>query len=717
MSNKIVSRGLYIEGLRKIKIPAFIFAAIMILTQVISPMLVAAVNDYRGMAVDAHTVMAPLAVVPVVMTPILTLVAFFAFNKRSSSDYYQSLPYTRTCLFFSWILSVLTVAVGLIVSGTILGYLSRLLFPRAYILTFGGMGMICLWYLAVMLFGMACVLVAMSVTGTFISNVVGALLLMFLPRMILVIIRELILGMTPVLNSQYFLGWMSFEFNALLSCALYGLFGLFGTPEMIMYSIGFTGVMESVGPSLFTLFIALIYIALAAVLFKHRKSETATLSGANRPVQHIIRIALTLAISLLGTWILVEEQSEIMGIVIYCIALIVFLAYEIITTKKWINLVKALPTLLIIVALNAGVWGVAHLCSHNIIYSTLEAEDINAVRIIETNTYSYLTRRSNDIWVSDPDACSIVAQALQTDLDALKRSKEKYNEAGEYWDSIGNEGQVFYKESKIIEIQAGGQRMYRSIRFSDSQLNILAERLAATEEYKEAYMDIPEAVTDTMRLGFGARSGRYGVDIFGDHGFESSGAKELFEVLKNEVLERGFENWYANLRNGSDANPECIFMTYTTSERGHEEIEIPLTRTYTPDAYAKALSMICQAQSGELVELYDLVDILLQNREKPEASPGNEWIDSYYLHVSIMVDDEKGEMQYNTLDISGGYADSKDEDKLDLIRDTVAMSVSALPGRTIAVYYSYSKMVDDNYEYHDGTVLLPVPQNYMDYID
>mgnify|MGYP007069874050 FL=1 len=116
MKKQILSKGLYIEGLRKLKIPSFIFLAIIVLIQGIIPLLANASNygPEHSIVISAVDFMGATAIVPVLMAPVLTLIVFYAFNNRSSSDHYQSLPYTRQCLFFSWTLSVLSISCALI---------------------------------------------------------------------------------------------------------------------------------------------------------------------------------------------------------------------------------------------------------------------------------------------------------------------------------------------------------------------------------------------------------------------------------------------------------------------------------------------------------------------------------------------------------------------------------------------------------------------------
>ncbi len=724
MNKQIISRGLYVEGLRKIKIPAIIFAALVFMSQVVMPVVQTALSGgyMQNVVLDVQDIMGPLAIVPSIMTPILTLVAFYAFNKRSSSDFYQALPYTRTCIFCSWSLSVLTVAVGLIVTGGALGYVSRIIFPGRFAVSLAGMGTLLLVYLGTMLFTMGCVLISMSVTGTFIANMVCALLLMFLPRVILVIVRSEILQNTPVLNNAYFLPWMAIDYNVFLPCLALGLLGALGAGD---YIFGANGLFDFInaGPIIFTIVLGLVYLVIAWILFRIRKSETATQSASSRMVQHVIRIALTLAVSLLGTYLLIDSRLNVLAIAIYFIALIVFFAYEIITTRKWFNLVKALPTLLIIIILNAGVWGAAQMCSRAIINNELKPEDIRFVQVYNTSS-GYMNKKCNDIRIRDNDTVNkVVADALNRDLQLL-RDDQYYNRE---YDRVPTETGTYsteYLEGRTIAINTGGSTYYRYIRFTESQSNTLFSELSQTEEFRNAYMEIPEAVPDSIILSFADQTDRYQVGPasapVGDPGFTRNDGLQLLESLRSEVQKIGFKNWYDNMSQGFITQDEFIRLQFTTADASHDIVNIPLTREYTPDTYAKALALISvkQQTTGNISMLYKLIDHI-QKEEGNDAE-----VDGYYFEVMIYADDQHGEPQTTILFTSYDAPENR-QDILSLIEGTVAYDVGPMPGRTMLVRWEYwgpgfiSGSSAASYEYtsYGGDALLAVPADYMDYVN
>ena len=698
MDKKIISGGLYSVGLRKIKIPSIIFAALVFLSQVIIPVAESAIRlryqNYRNVVLDAGTVMAPLAIVVTVMVPILTLVAFYAFDRRSSSDFYQSLPYTRECVFFSWMLSVLTVTAALVIGGAALGYVSRLVFVGMYIPNFSGLGLILFMYLASALFSMACMLISMSITGSFISNVVGALLIMFLPRIILAIIRALVLELTPVLSEDYSMTWMNPQYNVFLPCLMIALLGtvsaLFGNSN-VFAELGYSNILAA---SIFTLVVAIIYIVIAAVLFKRRKSETAGQSSSSRMVQHILRIALTFAISLFGTFLLVETDEPVLAIVVYAIALIVFFAYEIITTRKWSNLLKALPTLLIVIALNAGVWGVAHLSSSAVVNNQLEAEDVQSIRII-SSANNYLDERSSNIDITDEDAIRIAVDALNSDLKSIK-DDVYYDENYERWEQDDGTYKYEYKEGRTIVYTCKGRTIYRYV---DSQNIALASALADTEEFRDAFMNLPAPIIETLELEIDRNVYRVGPESEG--GFSSEASRKLLETLQAEINEIGFENWYMNFTYG-DYSP--ITVSYKSSALGNERISVPLTGTYTPKSYAMAIELIMSGQAKDRERLNILVSHI--EGESPIAGI----TDEYDLELSIYVD---GEIYYIST-----YGSGYGEKSFDTGASRVALKAleKPEPGRLMEAVYYYGVENDNGYHQYYGMVLLPVPEGYEEYI-
>ena len=697
MKAKIISGGLYIDGLRRIKVPSIIFAAIIFLMQFIVPLLSAAqLSDYRGggIVVGAGEIVNGLSLVSCIMTPILVLVAFYSFNVRSSSDFYQSLPYTRTCIFFSWLLAALTVSAGLILIGTGLGYGVRAMFPGLYILSGAGLGDVLLSAFAAMIFAAGCVLVAMSVTGIFISNAVCALLLMFLPRMILFLIRILIIEVTPVLNSDYFMSWMNIEYNSFVSGLGTGFMNLMG-------SDGFW--LDNIGADIFTVVVGLCYIALAALLFKFRKSETASQGGSSRLVQHIIRIALTFAVSLLGTYMMVEEGEDAFAIVIYVIALIVFFAYEIITTKKWINLLKCLPTVLIVVVLNVAVWLTATGCSSAIANNEIDPANVRSVRVlnlVSNDDSNYFNNNCNELDITDPEVIKIVTDAYNEDLSYMKNYY--YEGSTEVYDEDGVMVRA-YKTSKTIVINTGSGTIYRWVRFTKQQLSGIVAGYSKAG-YEDAIKNIPEAVDGTLTVTLGSGSPYYTGEGIGE--FSAGQAEEIHRLMKSELAAMDYEKLIsAELEEGSYSS-ESMIVGYRDTSASHNYVSIGIYQDTMPETYNYILKAIYEVQSvGDAKDLIAAVN--------GESDYEYTW---FFADGTASWTDDNADVE--NIDFEAGYGDEGVEAFAEMLESALSSSEVPEIGKWMYVNYSFAleKDIDQGVDYREanGILVLPVSEENVE---
>ena len=122
MKKKLFSRGLYVEGLRQLKIVGIIFLAVLLLVGVSIPVIqyidylsyVARMEElgepvnFTPDVVDFEQMCPMIFVIALIAAPIFTFMLFSPFNKRSSSDFYHSLPYTRECMFTSFSAAILS---------------------------------------------------------------------------------------------------------------------------------------------------------------------------------------------------------------------------------------------------------------------------------------------------------------------------------------------------------------------------------------------------------------------------------------------------------------------------------------------------------------------------------------------------------------------------------------------------------------------------------
>jgi len=224
----------------------------------------------------------------VAFAPFMTLYMFSFLNKRNASDFVHSLPHKRETLFVSYTAAVLTWVLGglwLSVGITLVIYM----IGSAYVLVnVSSMLLVALGLSAGCFLVIAATLMAMSVTGGVFSNITTALLILFLPRTI----------------SYVFSTFVIMGTGHLVPLANFGLFGDFSfhIPFSFLYSIlesfRFRFELSLIHGALYTAVLGLVYLAVALVLFKRRRSETAGSPAQSGVLQAAIRIAVAFVVCL-----------------------------------------------------------------------------------------------------------------------------------------------------------------------------------------------------------------------------------------------------------------------------------------------------------------------------------------------------------------------------------------------------------------------------------
>ena len=195
INKKPFSVGLYIEGLRQLRIVGILGAILLFCSSAIT-VVDNALSTQRQMELyqDSSIVLANLSALEVaplllllfsVFAPVMTLWLFHFMNKRNSSDFLFAIPQTRMALYCSYTSSIVTWLAILALSGLI-----GVLIPAAIFSTYINIPYHALFLLTLSCFlyslqVMAAILVAMSITGTMFSNIILSGLILFAPRLLI----------------------------------------------------------------------------------------------------------------------------------------------------------------------------------------------------------------------------------------------------------------------------------------------------------------------------------------------------------------------------------------------------------------------------------------------------------------------------------------------------------------------------------------------------
>ena len=481
MKRKLIDRRLWREGMRQLSLVGIMTFIVMELTAILVPVgyfisWQQTLNDPSnsfGIANLSGTVAQPLLfAMPYTAAPLMTLFLFRFLNKRSASDVYHQFPVRRECLYLSFFAAIAAWLTAIIVISAATGQLLfAVLLPARYALDAVGLWIYAFNMLAGSLLVAAGTSVAMSVTGNAFNNLVSAVCLLFVPRLVLLIFTELLINGLAVLPSD----------------AVFPLFSVFyNIPAGLILGL-FTGssgkCSTDVGAGVYSLCLALAYVVLAAILFRRRKSEAAERASLNRGVQALLRVTVGFVVALVPCVLIAEEVLNGSGldadtvfwiVTVYIIALVAMMIYELITTRRWKYLTRAFASFGIVLGLSALFVGGEALGQALIWSVEPTAEDIAYVRFSGDNLL--FERRMDELTFDQPEVKELVAQGLSQAIADDRDDRGRLES---------------YNYDRDVKIRTGLLTVSRRLRLTPAQAKQLDEALAANEAFLTQYTTLP----------------------------------------------------------------------------------------------------------------------------------------------------------------------------------------------------------------------------------
>ncbi len=528
MKKSWFSFRLYQEGLRQLRLIGIMGMVILGLEAILIPVgRIVSIRQMERYAEGSRiakellnfTDMHPLLVLCFcVLAPLMVLYLFHFLNKRNASDFYHAIPETRLCLFISFFAAVVTWILAIIVVTSFISVAIFLCFPVYFSVNLTSVLVMCLNVFAGSLLVAASVAIAMCVTGTVFTNVIVALMIIFIPRLLILMLVNSVTANLPLVSSTDFIPLLDIQYNVPV-----------GT---VLFMMGGSGALTQWQSGVYTLVLALVYSVCAALLFRVRRSEAAGQSAPNRVLQAVYRLVLSMVVCSIACYSIFEDsisRSQNAGyhrsfyeyLVLYVIALVVFFLYELITTRKWSNLARSLPSLLVLVLLNVALIGGMTGLYRSALSFSPEANDISAIRILSSGRNgSYFAARTEHIDITDENARTVIARQLKTAVKICGRSRSDYYQY------------VDQNTVMRVAIRSRGVTHVRNIPMRDEDMETLAKPLADIEEYRRIYQQLP-------RLGQNSTTVSIGRTTLSD-----SSLRELYNTLCDEVASMPFEKWY-----------------------------------------------------------------------------------------------------------------------------------------------------------------------------
>lgn len=465
MKNKIFSKSLYVEGLKQSRSIGLPFLAVVLLIGFITV----------SVSADSVSVNAWPALLSIYTAiPLMTLTLFHFLNTRAGSDYYHSIPVSRTNLITSYGAAVYTWAmVPVLIYAAILLAFSLLCGIRFDWHTCGEMLTISFVCGFVML---SSLLLSMSISSTVVGQIAIAGLILFLPRSLMDVFVSTVSESLPILadSSGVFGRFFSSDLN-LMYCY---------SPFSILF--GHTISEINATNTLYTLALGLVLFIAAIVVFNRRRSETALSSAPNVVVQTTVRIMIALMFCLVPFYSIADELnfglSDILtseNIAWYGFGLIAYFVYEIISqrgvrgvVRTWRSMIVGLVVLL---ALNVAFIAGSGTVARAVLSQQPEAEEITGISIYyEMDDYysSYENIKARNVVVEDEELFEIAAQELSENIEYLENVGSRYDFNSRYPFSM-----TLYLED--------GSELVRNIYFDADAYDELGRLLMNNDELME----------------------------------------------------------------------------------------------------------------------------------------------------------------------------------------------------------------------------------------
>lgn len=614
------------EGFRQCKMIGIFAAVIIVLGAVLAPVaqvIEMSASPYHTKVVYEAWSANPVMLLVLVAAPLMTLILFHFLDSRAASDLYHALPCKRITLYLSYAGSVLTWVVVLLLLGTLTSLITCS-FTHNYIVLLKdsllpfATSIFCISFLVV-----SGILVSMSITGTVFTNILFSGILLFLPRFCAFALQNSMVRSLPFLTDSMNMGFFR-NGNNLLFAGVSAVFGITdsGTVAEDVLSPGWQ-------PLLYTFLLGLLYFLIAAFLFCRRRSEAAGQSAPSRLLQHIYRIVVTMTICIFIACMLYMDivnhtarNGWFMYLILYLAAALVYFAYELITTRKWHNLLTALPGLGIVALLNVGILLGMHMVQSHIVAQRPAMQEIESVSFCNTDGSEYISSSSylsyqdyvnlecRDIEITDPTAITLVSYYLDENLKTWEESAsayekkystsvsdtyEAYAESDE--SALTNRNDVYYAYNVIIRTK--DKTLNRLIYVPAAETEKLLSALQSNQAYVDAWRNPPEEIDGTATLS----------DHIGVYYLSADQAEELLQSDREELQTVDFERLYQQVQNGAVDDTWVSAISYSFQKNGKlYTLDCPIYEGMTPKTAKKFYEMIYEAQKDDAAFLRQLTE-------------------------------------------------------------------------------------------------------------
>ncbi len=634
---KIFNSKLYKDGIRQLKMQGIILAlltlvmtAVPIIIQLISIAEYASETEgilHYATHLGMHMSLLFFMFIGGYILPYCT---FRYLNKRNASDVYDSLPNTRTCTFLSLACSVFTWIAVLVFVNILLQFLMSFIFNGGHMAVWGTFKYFLFYFMGTSVVASGTML-GMSLTGTAFTNFVATGLVICLPRAVITLFE----GVAVLVGEIITLSGMPNIFSPANNFVM-------AVPFSLFFNYSFDYIVCRWQGFVYTFLLFAVIFALANISFVKRKSETAGKPTQVKITQIFFRCSLSFPfLAMFFALIIGKLYDGAYCFVLMVIAIFVYFLYEAVTSKSIKNVVKSIPSFLIVIAITALITYLGSVCGNQIRKEVPLAEDVENVEIktsagsfsiMRDESYDYYGRKVSKIEYDDEDTIKCTLDILSENADKETYNSMSYNTTRDF----------------IIKLK-NGRTVVREVKITDEMIEKLDKCRRANAEYKRIYSTLPTA-SEVFNI----------VVNYKNLSFEFDDIEKFMSVFAEDAAKNGIKtcNYTSGIMvnvSGTENN-RSFYVSYDVTKKNPElvkYIKSELTGKKASDAVKSAKT---DYDNGEL----SAVTISLSEYDYSETDESGEQIIMDRLYFDSDTSKDNYEKLFSVMENSLDNTDMRD---------------------------------------------------------
>ena len=543
----------------------------------------------------------PLVLTFVFVTPVLMLMAFSYNNKRNSSDFYNSLPYTRLNMYLTKLSAVFTWQVIVYVCAVVGIVFSIAVYKKYFVYSVSTITWIIIGTFICNLLCGAVIALACSLTGSLMSNICLTGIILFIPAILRVMITGGISALFDYVSNIQVVPVIGVERN-MISALIVG-----GSMNGIQYN----EILLNKGYMVYSLVLAIVYAAIGYLCFVRRKSEVAGKAALGNKIHVIIRTIIGFICMAVGFLLLLIERDIISMIIFVSLAVAAMIIYELIAgDRSRLGFKTGISSVIALAA--AGIF-TGLLWSGSVVMKAYKPETSKIkYAVVESSTYysnysgsfaDYYNTKTAQYRIKDSDIIDVL-------VNGYNHCKDKtYVELSQNRKNVYTIN-VYFKDGII------GTR--RSIALVEDDYKNLMLKLGADEEYQKIYLELPEHNNVTLTFNNNVN-------------LSDSDKQNIYNCLQSEIKRVGYNQYIKSFDQPGVYDTVSIRFV----ENGNNYyIRIPFSE-YLPETTESFMKMVNKGSLNYAlgsVTSKDAIELVKSAFDNKLSLSG----DYYYLNVEVL---------------------------------------------------------------------------------